>query len=86
MIRLLLITPLALLLSACNYLLGDEGMFPNRSGDYLKAEILSAMVIPEELDSYTIDQLYVVPEQFASSVEVFEDVPMPMPIETGRRQ
>tara|TARA_R110002073_G_scaffold28801_1_gene91227 strand:- start:736 stop:1665 length:930 start_codon:yes stop_codon:yes gene_type:complete len=44
------------------------------------------MDIPEELDSYTLDQLYVIPEQFSASAEPFEDIPLPKPIEASRRE
>lgn len=84
--KFLLITSLAMVLGACNYLSGENGVFRDRGGDYLEAEILPAMVIPEELDSYTLDQLYVIPAQVAVETEVFDDTPMPKPIETRRRE
>lgn len=86
MYKYLLITSLAMVLGACNYLAGDNGPFRDRSGDYLEAEIFPAMVIPEELDSYTLDQLYVIPAQLAVEGEVFDGTPMPQPIETRRRE
>ncbi len=73
------------ILNSCNYLMGDEGLFPNRDDDYLEAQTLQPMAIPDQLDSYTLDQLYVVPERF-SSLAAFEDIPMPKPIETRRRE
>ncbi len=86
MIKQLFIIGLALCLSACNFLAGDEGVFRDRGGDYTQAEILPPMAIPQELDSYTIDQLYVIPEQLVATVEVFDQIPMPKPIETKRRE
>jgi len=47
---------------------------------------LPPMEIPDELDSYTLDQLYVIPEQFALNLEELDGVPMPNPIETKRRE
>lgn len=44
------------------------------------------MQIPLELDSYTLDQLYVIPEQLFIAAETFDSIPMPRPIETRRRE
>ena len=79
---ILLILPLA----ACNYLVGDDGIFRNRVGVYSDAQVLPNMTIPDELDSYTIDQLYVIPAQLVATSEMFDRTPMPKPIETNRRQ
>ena len=86
MYKFLLITSLATVLGGCNYLAGENGPFRDRGGDYLEAEILPTMVIPEELDSYTLDQLYVIPAQVAVEAEEFDGTPMPKPIETRRRE
>lgn len=86
MVKSLLITGLVFTLSGCNYLTGDNGMFRDRGGDYLDAEILPLMSIPEELDSYTLDQLYVIPQQVFVAAEIFDRTPMPKPIETKRRE
>ena len=84
--RLLVLACLPLLFTSCNYLAGDNGMFRDRAADYREAQVLPPMVIPPELDSYTLDQLYVVPEQPPANPVVFERVPLPKPIETGGRQ
>lgn len=86
LLKIIFFTAMAVGLGACNYLTGDTGVFRDRGGDYLEAEILPQMQIPQELDSYTIDQLYVIPEQLFTSAEVFEEIPMPDPIEATRRQ
>lgn len=86
MYKIIVLSSLFTLLQGCNYLAGDDGPFRDRQGDYLEAQILPAMVIPEELDSYTLDQLYVIPEQFIADAEVFDGTPMPRPIETRRRE
>ncbi len=72
-------------LNSCAFLFGDEGMFPNPDGDYLEAQLVPEMRIPSQLDSYTLDQLYVVPERFSSLADL-EEVPLPKPIETRRRE
>lgn len=61
-------------------------MFRDRGGDYRAAEVTPSMRIPNELDSYTIDELYVIPERIINDAIAFEDVPMPRPIETRRRE
>lgn len=86
MVKRLFITSLALSLGACNFLAGDEGVFRDRGGHYSQAEVLPPMAIPQELDSYTLDQLYVIPEQLIASTEVFDQTPMPKPIEAKRRE
>ena len=72
-------------LNSCAFIFGDDGLFPNPSDDYLEAKIVPQMSIPSQLDSYTLDQIYVVPDRF-SSLAAFDDVPMPKPIETRRRE
>ena len=81
-----LISGLALSLSACNYLMGDEGVFRDQSGDYLDAKIMPGMAIPQQLDSYTIDELYVIPAQLFAVAEELDVIPMPRPIETRRQE
>ncbi|PCH60901.1 MAG: hypothetical protein COC19_05295 [SAR86 cluster bacterium] len=84
-LRLLLLLP-CFSLAACNYLAGDDGMFRDREGDYLVAPILPDMQIPENLDSYTLDQLYVIPVQLGTLAEELDSIPLPKPINTKRRQ
>lgn len=74
-----------IVLNSCNYLLGDDGWFPDRDDDYMEARTAPEMDIPIQLDSYTLDQLYVIPERF-SSLAALEEVPMPQPIESRRRE
>ena len=68
---------------------GEDGVFGIGSDPetYRDARILPPMDIPPELDSYTIDALYVIPENPVISGLTFEDdVPLPKPIETRRRE
>ena len=85
--RVLLTISLLLLLSACNYLGGEEGVFRDRGSDYTEAPDLPPMQIPLELDSYTIDSLYVIPQRLLAETDVYTDeIPMPKPIESRRRE
>ena len=86
MFRKLIIIGLFLPLGACGYLTGETGIFRNRIESYTDSQMLPAMTIPARLDSYTIDQLYVIPERLFATSEVFDRIPLPKPIETNRRQ
>ena len=81
----LVILSLALFLTGCNYLAGEDGYFRDRADDYMEAPVLPQMAIPDELDSYTLDELYVIPAQLSSAVP-FDEVPLPKPIETNGRE
>ena len=84
-LRIMVVPILIAGLNSCAFLFGDEGMFPNPDSNYLEAELVPEMRIPSQLDSYTLDQLYVVPERFSSLADL-EEVPLPKPIETRRRE
>ena len=77
---------LAMLLTGCNYLAGEDGPFRDRADDYIEAPVLPQMAIPDDLDSYTLDQLYVIPEQLTAAAEPFDEIPLPKPLETNRRE
>ena len=53
-------------LSACSMLglefFGEEGFFRDRQGDYLEAESIPRIVVPDTMDSYIIDDLLVIPD------------------------
>ena len=52
----------------------------------MEAAVLPLMAIPDDLDSYTLDELYVIPAQFSIPALPFDGVPLPKPIETNRRE
>ena len=83
-IALLLVSMLPI--SGCRYITGDTGILRDRSSSYTDALILPPMQIPNELDSYTIDQLYVIPELVADGRSAFEDIPLPKALETRRSE
>ncbi len=84
--RILLTILLSLGISGCSFLGGENGLFPDRAGDYTDAEVIPDMRIPPELDSYTLDQLYVIPARASASAQPFEEIPQPKPIEERRRE
>lgn len=69
---------------------GDEdGLFGigSEPETYRDARIMPPMEIPPELDSFTIDALYVIPNNPAIAGTTFDDeVPLPKPIETQQRE
>ena len=92
-----LLAVLVLSLGACRFIGGEDGMLSgigiggeeglfSDDGGYQAAEIIPDMRIPPELDSYTIDQLYVIPEPFSPNAAAFEEIPLPKPIEERRRE
>lgn len=85
-LKLLLVTSLIGTLAGCRYVTGENGILRDRAGKYTDALIVPPMQIPDELDSYTIDQLYVIPERLISSSQPFDEVPLPKPIEARRSE
>ena len=67
-------------LAGCG-MFGEEGTFRNRGADYLDAEELPPIVVPEALDDDTIGQLYPIPPiPETNVVEDFDGVPRPQPL------
>ncbi|MFT4861278.1 MAG: outer membrane protein assembly factor BamC [Pseudohongiellaceae bacterium] len=85
-VKISLLLASMLSVSGCRYVTGDTGFFRDRAGRYTDAMILPPMQIPAELDSYTIDQLYVIPELVADGRSAFEDIPLPKALETRRSE
>lgn len=73
-------------LTGCTYLTGDDGYFRDRQGDYLVAPTIEPMAIPPELDSYTLDALYVVPDSLPEERAFFLKAPIPRPLDTNIRE
>jgi len=83
---ILLSTAVTTVLAGCSYLTGDDGVFRDRQGDYLAAPIIPPMSIPDSLDSFTLDALYVVPEEAPADKPYFIDAPAPRPMDTNVRE
>lgn len=60
---------------------GEEGIFRDRQGEYLQAATIPRTEIPPELDSYIIDDLLVIPEIGNQDTQPFLDAPRPRPLE-----
>ncbi len=75
-----------IVLGACSipgsgYLVGDEGLFRDRGGDYLEAESIPRLEIPNNLDAFIIDDLLVIPDMGDMEGQSFVDVPRPRPLQ-----
>jgi len=72
-------------LSACSMLgvdlFGEEGFFRDRQGDYLEAESIPRINVPDNLDSYIIDDLLVIPELVSAEGAPYLQVPRPRPLQ-----
>lgn len=79
-------TMLVSTLAGCSYLTGDDGYFRDREGDYLVAPTIEPMDIPAELDSFTLDALYVVPESIPDERPFFLKAPGPHELDTNIRE
>lgn len=77
---------LSVLAGACSfipgagYLVGEEGVFRDRGGDYLEAESIPRLQIPAGMDDFVIDDLLVIPDLANLEGQAFVDVPRPRPI------
>lgn len=73
-------------LSGCSYLTGDDGYFRDRQGDYLVAPDIAPMDIPVDLDSYTLDTAYVIPDALPEERPYFLVPPAPHGLDTNIRE
>ena len=69
-----------------NRLVGEEGIIRDRRDEYLEADIIPRLDIPESMDNYIIDDLYLIPEVSGSIYTENGRVPRPREMEgnTGR--
>jgi outer membrane protein assembly factor BamC len=71
-------------LAACGFLLGDEGMFRDRSEDYKNSPETPVLRVPEGKDSATMREIYPIPGVGDELVLEGEfEVPRPAPLVTG---
>lgn len=74
----------AVVLSGCGWLLGDDGMFPDRSQDYKKAPEYAPIDVSDEADARELQEIYVIPPVRDSFVLEGEfEVPRPTPLVAG---
>lgn len=84
-IKLLSILSILATLPSCSMLgsgvFGEEGFFRDRQGDYLEAESMPRIYVPDDMDSYIIDDLLVIPDLASYEGEPFVQVPRPRPLQ-----
>lgn len=81
LVRASLIGSLGLMVG-CSSLFGPEGYFRNRGHDYLRADVVEPMKVPESVETTPIEQLYVIPP-VAEDELVYSatfEVPRPLPM------
>jgi outer membrane protein assembly factor BamC len=82
-----LLLPLMLIGSGCGYLLGDQGVFRDRSEDYKKAPDLPPVTVPEGMESVPMREIYAIPQVEETYLEPGEfEVPRPAPLASGTGQ
>jgi outer membrane protein assembly factor BamC len=79
MLRLFAATILVVCLSSCSALFGHEGFFRDRGDDYLKANEIPPMKVPDNLDSSAISELFVVPPISNEYVDIDKRFEAPRP-------
>ncbi len=70
------------LMVGCSSLFGPDGYFRNRGHDYLRADVVEPMKVPEAIETTHIEQLYVIPP-VAEDEMVYSstfEVPRPLPM------
>lgn len=67
--------------SGCSWLFGDDGYFRDRKHDYLDEKVMPPLEVPEQLDQYEEDELFLIPEVNNKDIpdQSFE-VPRPAPL------
>ncbi|CAH0990482.1 Outer membrane protein assembly factor BamC [Sinobacterium norvegicum] len=81
---LVVVTGLIATQSGCSFFFGDDGLYPDKSSDYLKSEETSRINISSEMSQAAIDDAYVIPE-IAESDDLGRvvETPRPAPLATG---
>ncbi|MGH1469665.1 MAG: outer membrane protein assembly factor BamC [Cellvibrionaceae bacterium] len=67
------------LLSGCGVFFGDEGVFRDRSDDYLKTDSIPPVEVPEGINQERFGELYVVPDIDRKEFEYPEEFVVPRP-------
>lgn len=87
----LLVAGLTVSLSGCGMFFGDEGVFRNREGDYVKADNIPPLVLPAGKKSESMGELYPIPPITATdfgydpTADDYE-IPRPMPLSANLEQ
>lgn len=90
-LQALILASMGFLLSGCGMFFGDEGVFRNREGDYLKADNIPPLVLPAGKHSEAMGELYPIPPITATDFGYDPDsndneIPRPMPLSANLEQ
>ncbi len=67
-------------LTGCTFLFGEDGVFPDRSDEYLKAESLPPLRVPDSIESAdTLGELYAVPNVNTAEFDYSQTFEVPRP-------
>jgi len=70
--------------SGCGFLMGDDGVFRDKSEDYKQARALPVVTAPAGKDAEALREIYVIPEVRENLVPIGEfEVPRPAPLVAG---
>lgn len=84
MVRLLLLASIVTGAPGCSYLFGDDGLFPDQSDAYIRAEEVPVLTVPEGKNTDALQEIYAIPpvEDALLLGSEFE-VPRPAPLVSG---
>lgn len=78
-IKIALLSLMSVSLSGCSWLFGPDGVFPDRSNDYLKADSLPPLQVPSEVDERVLGQTYVIPSIKKAEFDYPDEFEAPRP-------
>jgi len=88
--NLIIIVGLCLSQMGCGWFFGEKGVFRNRSNDYLKADNIAPLKLPDGKHSKSMGELYPVPAitatDFGYDPSMEYEVPRPMPLASNSRE
>ena len=83
LVKLFLMLAASSVLSACGWLMGDDGVFRDRGNDYRQAKLDQPLALPESIDTDAINDNYAIP-QISDRASLSEEfvLPRPEPLES----
>jgi outer membrane protein assembly factor BamC len=87
---LILILGLCFSQTGCGWFFGEEGVFRNRSNNYLKADKIPPLVLPEGKSSASMGEIYPIPPisatDFGYDSSMDNEIPRPLPLAANLRE
>lgn len=87
---LILILGLCFSQTGCGWFFGEEGVFRNRSNNYLKADKIPPLVLPEGKSSASMGEIYPIPPisatDFGYDSNMDNEIPRPLPLAANLRE